>query len=400
MGDTADDNTTVTDASPASYDSFLRDPRFRRTFTLPADAAKGRPEELQVTYADYGYRNEQEGPDDENVLLFFAPLLGSRMWHVAKDALAKRHKVRIINVDRPGVGGTGEVPAERRVAVWRDVIMGLLAHLGIRHVSLGCQSGGTVHALDLLLHHPEVLHPTRPYLAIGAPWILPAHSGVMTMTITQALPEVLLAQTGRMATVVNKVAPIVSASFGFSQAVLSLGRGNQPSETDLDEDAKFEEKLGPILSNFVMTQGVDGMAQEAILLMQRAPDKAGWGDWKDYDDLGPRLSEALSAAGRQLDLDVYFAEKDGMVGDAGSKGPQWFEECWKREQGKGVIRYASSVVAGAEHDTIWNLRCGAMQKVFARIGSSAGSERERACREGTQTWLRRFASSNTWQLCC
>ena len=51
MGDTADDGT-ITDASPASYDSFLRDPRFRRTFALPADAAKGRPEELQVTYAD------------------------------------------------------------------------------------------------------------------------------------------------------------------------------------------------------------------------------------------------------------------------------------------------------------------------------------------------------------
>ncbi|UNI15511.1 hypothetical protein JDV02_002039 [Purpureocillium takamizusanense] len=363
----------ATDAPSANCDSFLNDARFRQTFVLPADATRGRPEELQITYADYGYRNEQD-PDDENVFLFFAPLLGSRMWHVAKDGPAKRHKVRIINLDRPGVGGTSEIPAERRMAVWRDVIMALLAHLNIRHVSLGCQSGGTVHALDLLLHHPQVLHPTRPYLAIGAPWILPAHSGVMAMSITQALPEILLAQTGKMAAVVSKLVPVASASFGFSQAVLNLARGNQSPEVDLDEDAKFEEQLSAKLGDFVFADGVNGMAQEAILLMQRTPGKAGWGDWGDYDGLVPRLREALQAAGRQLEIDVYFAEKDGMVGDAGSKGPKWFEDCWKGEQDGGIIRYASSVVDGAEHDTIWGLRYGAIQKVFARIGGNAPTE--------------------------
>ncbi|KAJ6443520.1 alpha/beta hydrolase fold family protein [Purpureocillium lavendulum] len=360
----------VVDNSPTSLDDFLRDPRFRRTFALPPDAARGRPETINVTYADYGYHDEQS-PGDEEVFLFFAPLVGSRMWHVAKDDLAKRHKVRIVNLDRPGVGGTDEIPAERRMAVWRDVVMALLAHLGIRHVALGCQSGGTVHALDLLLHHPEVLHPTRPYLAIGAPWILPSHSGVTTMTITQALPRALLAQAGTAATLVNKLAPIASASFGASQALYNLVRGQPSPDTELDADALFEQKLQWKLSDLVLSEGIDGMSQETILLMQRTADKAGWDSWGDYDGLAPRLTETLRAADRQLAMDVYFAETDGMVGDAGSKGPRWFEDCWKGEEAKGAIQYTSSVVAGAEHDTIWNLQYGAMQKVLARIGSSA-----------------------------
>lgn len=101
----------------AEQDQFLHDPRFRQTFELPADAARGRPEPLRVTYADYGYRNEAH-PEDENVWLFFGPLVGSRMLHVTKDALAKRHKVRIVSPDRPGIGGTDDVMAERRMPVW------------------------------------------------------------------------------------------------------------------------------------------------------------------------------------------------------------------------------------------------------------------------------------------
>ncbi|KAJ4199431.1 hypothetical protein NW767_008239 [Fusarium falciforme] len=73
---------------------------------------------LQVKYVDFGYRNEAN-PEEENVLLFFPPLMGSRLLHITKDDLAKRHKVRFISLDRPGFGGTAEVVLEKRASISR-----------------------------------------------------------------------------------------------------------------------------------------------------------------------------------------------------------------------------------------------------------------------------------------
>lgn len=98
--------------------AHLDDARFSQTFELPADEANGRAKPFKVTYADYGYRNEAD-PEQENVFFFFVPLMGSRWMHVAKDALAKRHKVRFISLDRPGIGGTDAVDAEHVMIMWR-----------------------------------------------------------------------------------------------------------------------------------------------------------------------------------------------------------------------------------------------------------------------------------------
>jgi hypothetical protein len=97
---------------------FRADERFSRVFAYPADPARGRPEALRISYADYGYRNT-EHPQEEKVFLFFGPLLGSRMLFVAKDALAKEHRIRVISADRPGFGQTPDIEAEGRLIFWR-----------------------------------------------------------------------------------------------------------------------------------------------------------------------------------------------------------------------------------------------------------------------------------------
>jgi hypothetical protein len=96
---------------------YTRDPRFNRVFELPTDPSKGRSRPFKVTYADYGYHNE-ENPEQENVFLFFGSLLASRFVHIAKDDLAKKHKIRIINPDRPGMGGTDAVDPEHKMSMW------------------------------------------------------------------------------------------------------------------------------------------------------------------------------------------------------------------------------------------------------------------------------------------
>jgi hypothetical protein len=96
---------------------YVNDPRFSQTFQLPADPANGRNSPFKVKYADYGYRNEAR-PEQENVFLFFGSLLGSRLVHIAKDEVAKRLKIRIINPDRPGIGGTDIADAEHSMSLW------------------------------------------------------------------------------------------------------------------------------------------------------------------------------------------------------------------------------------------------------------------------------------------
>lgn len=101
----------------AQHTDNLNDPRFNMTFELPADLIVGCPNPFKVMYADYGYRNEDH-PEEENVLLFYGPLLGSRLIHAAKDEMAKKHKIRILNLDRPGIGGTDAVDVKHRMSLW------------------------------------------------------------------------------------------------------------------------------------------------------------------------------------------------------------------------------------------------------------------------------------------
>jgi hypothetical protein len=60
--------TTSANNGDIAVSRYLDDERFHRNFTLPPNTS--RPAEIKVTYADFGYHN------DERVLLFCGPLLG------------------------------------------------------------------------------------------------------------------------------------------------------------------------------------------------------------------------------------------------------------------------------------------------------------------------------------
>jgi hypothetical protein len=98
----------------ASSAIYLDDPRFHREFVLPACQAHQAGSPLRIRYADYGY----DGGDGD-VFMFFGPLLGSRLLHVSQDDIAKKHKIRVLAVDRPGIGGTEAVNIDCRMLVWR-----------------------------------------------------------------------------------------------------------------------------------------------------------------------------------------------------------------------------------------------------------------------------------------
>jgi hypothetical protein len=254
----------------------------------------------------------------------------------------------------------------------KEVIPALLHHLAVPHVSVACHSGGTISGLDLLLHHPHLLRPGRAYLALGGPWIQPAHTASRRMALVSALPCALVGRFDSIARLANAyVAPVGAA---VARLVPSSATRHPDPER---EGASREDALLAHAMRRAFAEGVRGLGADALLFMRKVPGAAagGWGDWGDYDTLAPRLAEALRAAGvGRLTLDVFFAEEDVMVGDAGTKGPMWFDGIWKGDDLSDVINYNSRVVEGTDHDSIWSLRWGVPQTVIEMVGQLGGSE--------------------------
>lgn len=373
--------------------TYLDDPRFNQSFTIPS--GPDRKEPLHVTYSDFGYQNPSQ-PESEHVLLFCGPLLSTRFLHAAKDELAKKHHVRVIYPDRPGIGGTTKADAQFRLETWLEIVPALLRHLNISHVSVACHSAGTLYALHMLLHLRHLLDPKRPYVALCTPWILPTHSGVQTMKLTTALPTVVMRQFSGLARLIQStVGPVadfsgdlvrsLSASFGSSQ------EQQEPVTQGADRDmVAFEVALMESVVDHAYAESINGMSEELPLLFKKCgagqlQDADAWAPWSDIDNYVPMLAEAentrvgSSTLSRNepeqktpLKVEVFFSEKDHMIGT--SSGPEWFRQCWSAENRGDNIHFRSHVIEGAEHDNILGLRFGVMERIFQSISGTSQAE--------------------------
>ena len=221
---------------------------------------------------------------------------------------------------------------------------------------------------------------------------MPSHTGTMTLSIVQALPSRVIAQSDKLARLIhNHVGPSIGASIGSSAALvakLAPASTAAPSEDTRDgvgwEGVRTEEDLRPQVFDRLYAEGVQGISTDSLLVMQKVEGKdgRGWGDWGDYDVLVPRLAEALRGRTRRLAVDVLYAEKDWLIGDGGeSKGAKWFDQCWDPAKFGDVIEFRRRMVKGADHDGIWNLRWGAAQEVYGRIGHADGPTTPDPCVE-------------------
>ena len=211
-----------------------------------------------------------------------------------------------------------------------EIVPALLQHLNIQHVSLVCHSGGTVYGLNTLLYLRHILHPTRPYVALCAPWIHASHSGALLMKALDVLPTSTLSHFPRLAKfIVDNVAPSVNFSGGILGSILPGSKPVPAPGADL-QAVDFEEKLHPLLIQRVRTESIQGLHQEALLFLKRSGGAEDWGAWVDYDKYVPllRASEEERAStvegGRSdaLRVDVFFGQSDNMIGVSG--GPKWF----------------------------------------------------------------------------
>ncbi|KAJ9149528.1 Interferon-induced GTP-binding protein Mx2 [Coniochaeta hoffmannii] len=342
--------------------AYLDDERFSQAYTIPLDATPGRSSPLTVSYSDYGYHHP-DGPSHDNVVLICGPMLSCRFFHVAKDNLAKRYGLRIIYPDRPGMGRTTAVPLDQRVEAWLQIIPALLAHLGISHISLVSQSGGTIYAASTLLHQRHLLHPTRPYVAMCAPWIAPKDTGAPLMVLTSGVvPSALLGKVQTVNRFVVSMAPVSSFSSMCLKAVVPGKRAEPPLAEGVDPaEAEFETKVLSRVIYRAYEEDMTGLGQEALFLMQRGVE---WGDWGNYDRLVEMVAARERAESTKVKVRAYFAESDIMIGT--DKGPAYFDKCW-REKGAGQVDYHSRRVPFAEHDYILSLRYGVAEEIFKEI---------------------------------
>lgn len=72
------------------------------------------------------------------------------------------------------MGHSTDVPLRQRVTVWLEVVPRLLEHLQIQHVALAAHSSGTIYLLNTLARYRNILHPTRPLVALVGMVLIPS----------------------------------------------------------------------------------------------------------------------------------------------------------------------------------------------------------------------------------
>ncbi|KAI1748339.1 hypothetical protein F4782DRAFT_551166 [Xylaria castorea] len=323
----------------AAVPRYLDNERFHQMFKLPPNAC--RQADFNVTYADFGHRT------DEHVLLFCGPLMGSRFLLTTKDKLAQQHGV---------------------LTVWLKIVEALLQHLAIRHVVVLGYSGGSIYVMNVLLYLRYLLHPTRPYVALCAPWVHPSHSGVLTLKLDGLLPNSLV---GRFNQLLQFVGTMDSAFYYreiLAELVPSLGRRSNPVATGADLDAvALEESLASEIFRRITYEDVRGIGQDALLLLKRDEYPGCWGTWVNYDKLVLLLAQAEMEQHTILPLrvHVFFVESDMMIGTTASSA--WLNNCWRSKQRGKAIDYSIVTIPKTTHNNILDLRYGVMERIFREI---------------------------------
>lgn len=311
--------------------------------------------------------------------------MGTRFCYSHLDQLAKENKVRIIHPDRPGIGGSDPVKLEERISVWLEMVPLLLKHLNIKHVSLASHSGGLVYALNTLLTHPHLLHPTHPYVAFFAPWVHHSHSGVSTMLATSFLPTPLIGKFASLARFVNNnVSPLVGLSGNLIDTLTPTSNPATPplpapvqipALAPLPQDqASFSACIRPLIMQYLFAEAIDGISADAQLFLKKGSG-AAWSPppplFTDLDSFVPLLAARRAASPfiSLLHIDAFHGEKDDMVG---AKGARWFDQCWEQMPASGKVEYRSQTMQGTEHNYLLDARFGVSELWLGRVRGAFG----------------------------
>ncbi|KAL4910623.1 hypothetical protein BDW74DRAFT_141503 [Aspergillus multicolor] len=341
-------------ADSTNPQALLTSPTYHHHITIQTSIPNG---PRNISYTDFGCPT---GP----VLLFLPGMFASRFLGLPLHVLAERAGVRLIVIDRPGIGGSTGVRVEERIDAWVDMLPRFLEQLGIRRVSLVSHSAGTVYLLNTLARCRGVVNREIFFLA---PWVDPAHSHVTSMQMAQYLPTKAFNLWHHIPRFfVTQASPMLASSGTMMRGISSVSLPGTNNNTQAEEDKTFLEanwrrierdygvpkeesaELSRLAVDAMFKEETVGANDEAIICLRKGEAGSNWGACSDYRKCVKDLGETEQAAGRKLVVRAYFAEKDAMVG---SKGQSYFEGCWRAEELQG-IDFQCRVVSGTDHDTV------------------------------------------------
>ncbi|KAJ5543499.1 hypothetical protein N7535_005923 [Penicillium sp. DV-2018c] len=342
--------------SPRSFAlSYISNSRFHRSFTFDSATTSG---PLKVTYGEYGrVPNER---DTVPTLLLMPGMYSSRYIGICLHAIADKCGVRVVVVDRPGMGNSTDVALAQRVSAWIETVPRLLAHLNIQHVSLASHSAGTIYLLNTLYHCRDILRPDKPMATLLAPWVDPAKSGITTMKMAQYIPTPAFKLWHHIPRLfLQEGSPIA-----MSGAAVAKFSANLPSKSN-DNQAKNrryiaekyaltvdqQKEIDSAMMQAMFQEDTVGSNSEALQCLRKEANT--WGNCEDYEVFVRELVEVERARdGPPLRVKVFFGESDSMIG---KKGQDYFEETWGQTRGGdlgGVVEFESTTVAGTDHDSL------------------------------------------------
>ncbi|CAI7596061.1 unnamed protein product [Penicillium bialowiezense] len=347
--------------SPRSFAlSYISNSRFHRCFTIESSVIHG---PLKVSYAEYGKQRTESESIPTPTLLLMPGMFSSRYLGVCLHAIAEKIGVRILVVDRPGMGNTTDVPLAQRVPVWVEIVPKILAHLGIQHVALASHSAGTFYLLNTLYSCREILDPRNPTVTLLAPFVDPAHSGMKSLKAAQYIPtsafklwnhipRLFLAQDGSATATSGEMVAKFSAMFS-SGAQSEQDKNRRYIEEHYGLSVDQQNEIDSVMMQFMFKENTVGANSEALQCLRKQPNT--WGRCEDYEVYVRELVEQegeRERTGKPLKVKVFFAEEDSMIG---KKGPVYFDKCWHQAgtgSPEGVLVFESTTASGTDHDSL------------------------------------------------
>ncbi|KZT61991.1 alpha/beta-hydrolase [Calocera cornea HHB12733] len=281
---------------------------------------------MRVSFSEAGSR-------DSPVILCIPPSFCSR--YVAGpnfELRARKFGVRVITVDRPGMGGTERCSTEERLEVSAKHVTSVLEYLGVHKAAIVTHSSGAIFTLDLLANYPAVVGPS-PRVYLMSSWIPTSMSSQFGL---QLIPSPLVGNQHKFLPTFVSIAKGVGPAFAFSSGFINHSRKEKEKKENDDwvipeRFRKEGEKYEPKAPYHVKLSNSSEIG--------KCIDKS----W--YRKTVAAIARGYVARGDKVMIEQWWAEKDGLVP---KKGRDWFDELMSTAG--DAIEYHSAELEGLGHD--------------------------------------------------
>jgi pimeloyl-ACP methyl ester carboxylesterase len=226
------------------------------------------------------------GDPDGFPLFYFHGFPSSRLEALAGDALSTKHHVRLIAIDRPGIG-LSDLKPQRKLLDWPDDVQELADTLQINQFSVLGISGGGPYLMACAYKIPERIIHCGSVCGLGpvhTPWEIDGMSIVnrLGLTISKNMPWAA-------SLFVGSITPLMQF---FPELILNLMSGDAP---DCDKKALKETEFMTIMvkaAQEAFRSGSVGLSQDLII----------YGSHWDFD-----------VANIKIPVKIWHGEKDTVV---------------------------------------------------------------------------------------